>query len=121
MTTTTAFTTSASLDPARNEPFELGRVQWIRRFGEGGRPALACGYWHVDPTEAPEPFDLVMEADETIHIIEGHLRIEVEGGDVHELTAGGAEYTSSTSQKKPSGKAVWKTSCDDSNVSSLAL
>jgi uncharacterized cupin superfamily protein len=84
------FTTSSVLDPAKNEPFELGQVQWIRRFGEGDRPALASGYWHVNPTEAPEPFDLVMEADETIHIIDGHLRIEVKGGDVYELTAGAA-------------------------------
>jgi uncharacterized cupin superfamily protein len=90
MATTPAFTTSSPLDPAKNAPFELGHVQWIRRFGEGGRPALACGYWHVNPAEAPEPFDLVMEADETIHIIDGHLRIQVEGGDEYELTAGTA-------------------------------
>lgn len=88
MTTTPAFSTSSFLDPAKNESFELGQIQWIRRFGEGDRPRLACGYWHVNPTEAPEPFDLVMEADETIHIIQGHLRIEVDGGDVYEVTAG---------------------------------
>ncbi len=88
MTTAPAFSTSSTLDPARNEPFELGQVQWVRRFGEGGRGALACGYWHVNPSEAPEPFDLLMEADETIHIVDGHLRIEVEGGDAYELTAG---------------------------------
>jgi uncharacterized cupin superfamily protein len=90
MATTPAFTTSSFLDPGKNEPFELGQVQWIRRFGEGGRPALACGYWHVDPTEAPEPFDLVIEADETIHIIEGRLRIEVDGGQGFDLTPGSA-------------------------------
>ncbi|WP_324643323.1 cupin domain-containing protein [Pseudarthrobacter sp. LT1] len=90
MTTTPSFTTSASLDPGRNEPFELGQVQWVRRFGEGDRPGLACGYWHVNPAEAPEPFNLVMEADEAIHIIDGHLRIEVEGGGTYDLTAGGA-------------------------------
>lgn len=90
MTTTSAFSTSSSLDREKNEPFELGQVQWIRRFGEGAREALACGYWHVTPAEAPEPFDLLMEADETIHIIEGHLRIEVEGGDAYDLTSGGA-------------------------------
>ena len=83
------FTTSAVLDPAKNEPFELGQVQWVRRFGEGERPALACGYWHVHPDEAPEPFDLLIHADETISIIDGHLRIEVEGGDTYDLTSGG--------------------------------
>lgn len=90
MAMTPPFTTSSSLDPARNEPFELGQVQWVRRFGEGDRPALACGYWHVSPAQAPEPFDLLIEADETIHIIEGHLRIAVDGGDIYDLTAGGA-------------------------------
>ncbi|MGN7199699.1 cupin domain-containing protein [Arthrobacter sp. SAFR-044] len=90
MSTVPAFTTASFLDPGKNEPFELGHVQWVRRFGEGDRPALACGYWHVTPTEAPEPFDLVMEADETIHILDGHLRIEVEDGDTYDLTAGGA-------------------------------
>jgi uncharacterized cupin superfamily protein len=90
LTATPAFTTSALLDPARNEPFELGRVQWIRRFGDGGREALACGYWHVHPAEAPEPFDLLLEADETIHILEGHLRIEVEHGGTYDLPAGGS-------------------------------
>lgn len=90
MSELTAFTTSSALSPDKIEPFELGQVQWIRRFGDGGRPALACGYWHVTPAEAPEPFDLVMAADETITIIEGHLRIEVEGGEAYDLTAGGA-------------------------------
>lgn len=88
MSSTSAFSTSSSLDPEKNEPFELGQVQWVRRFGEGDRPALACGYWHVDPAEAPEPFDLLMEADETIHILEGHLRINVEGGESYDLPAG---------------------------------
>lgn len=90
MSETTAFTTSSALDPNKNEPFELGKVQWVRRFGEGDRPALACGYWHVTPAEAPQPFELLIHADETISIVEGHLRIEVEGGDTYDLTAGGA-------------------------------
>lgn len=90
MSGTAAFTTSSALDPAKNEPFELGQVQWVRKPGEGNRPALACGYWHVTPAEAPEPFDLVIHADETISIIEGHLRIEIEGGDTYDLTPGGA-------------------------------
>ncbi|MEJ1179907.1 MULTISPECIES: cupin domain-containing protein [unclassified Pseudarthrobacter] len=90
MSETPAFTTSSALDANKNEPFELGQVQWVRRFGEGDRPAVACGYWHVTPLEAPEPFDLLIDADETISIVEGHLRIEVEGGDTYDLTAGGA-------------------------------
>ena len=90
MSKPTAFTTSSAFNPDKIEPFELGQVQWIRRFGEGDRPALASGYWHVTPEEAPEPFNLLIEADETIAIVEGHLRIEVEGGDTYDLKIGRA-------------------------------
>lgn len=88
--TNDAFTTSDSLDRSKNEPFELGQVQWIRRFGDGDRAALACGFWHVTPEESPEPFDLLIEADETITVLEGHLTIEIEGGETYDLTLGGA-------------------------------
>ena len=88
--TNAAFTVSDALDRGKNEAFELGSVQWIRRFGDGERPALACGFWHVTPEEAPEPFDLLIEADETITILEGHLTIDVEGGQSYDLTPGGA-------------------------------
>lgn len=100
MTVNPAFTTSASLDRNKNEPFELGSVQWIRKFGEGDREALACGYWHVTPEEAPEPFDLLIEADETIAIVEGHVTIEVEGGDIYDLTPGGAASLNKGAQTK---------------------
>ena len=88
--TNNAFTTAASLDRGKNEPFELGQVQWIRRFGDGERAALACGFWHVTPEEAPEPFDLLIEADETISILEGHLTVEIEGRETYDLVPGGA-------------------------------
>ncbi len=88
--TNSAFTTAANLDPTKNEPFELGQVQWVRRFGDGERAPLACGFWHVTPDEAPEPFDLLIEADETITILEGHLTIEIAEGETYDLTPGGA-------------------------------
>ena len=90
MPLTLAFTTSSTLDANKNEPFELGSVQWIRRFGEGSGPPLPAATGTSRPREAPEPFDLVMEADETISIVQGHLTIEVEGGDVYDLLPGGA-------------------------------
>lgn len=83
-----SFTTFASLDRTKNEPFELGSVQWIRRFGEGDREALACGYWHITPDEAPEPFELLIDADETILILQGRITVEVKGGIVYDLTPG---------------------------------
>ena len=88
--TSIEFTVHDDFDPAKYEPFELGRVQWVRKFGDGDRPALSAGFWHVTPEEAPEPFDLLIEADETINILEGHLRIEIIGGETFELKAGSA-------------------------------
>lgn len=82
------FTVHGAFDPQKYEPFILGQVQWVRRSGDGDRPGLSAGFWHVTTAEAPEPFDLLIEADETIHIIEGHLHIEVEGGQSFDLTPG---------------------------------
>jgi uncharacterized cupin superfamily protein len=70
------------------EPFELGKVQWLRRPGDNGNEALSAGLWKVTPEEAPEPFDLPIHQDETICIVSGHLRIEVHGGDTFDLPAG---------------------------------
>ncbi|PCC27699.1 DUF861 domain-containing protein [Arthrobacter sp. MYb211] len=70
------------------EPFELGTVQWLRRNGDNGNQALASGIWSISPEEAPVPFDLPIGEDETIYIVSGHIRIEVQGGDMLELTAG---------------------------------
>ena len=42
------------------------------------------------PRRRPSRLTCVIHADETISIVEGHLRIEVEGGDTYDLTAGGA-------------------------------
>jgi uncharacterized cupin superfamily protein len=93
MTTSTnaiEFTVHDAFDPEKYEPFILGQVQWVRRPGDGNRPALSAGFWHVTPEQAPEPFDLLIEADETIHIIEGHLHIEVVGGEAFDLKPGSA-------------------------------
>jgi uncharacterized cupin superfamily protein len=87
---TTGFTVRVAFDPQKYEPFILGQVQWVRRPGDGDRPALSAGFWHVTTEEAPEPFDLLIEADESLHIVEGHLRIEVEGGESFDLRPGSA-------------------------------
>lgn len=75
-------------DDSKFEPFALGQVQWLRRPGDNGNEKLSGGLWKVTPEEAPEPFDLPIEEDETIYIVSGHLRIEVQGGDDLDLTAG---------------------------------
>lgn len=88
MSTIHTFSVSDSFDSSKFEPFELGHVQWVRRPGEGDRDNLSCGFWKVTPEEAPEPFDLPFHADETIYILEGHIRVEVVGGETHELIPG---------------------------------
>ncbi|MCP2635526.1 cupin domain-containing protein [Microbacterium sp. HD4P20] len=84
------FTIAGSIDRAAAEPFEVGVVQWVRRPGEGGREALSAGYWFVSPDETPGPMLVVGHADETVHIVEGRVRIEPKGGEPIELTAGGS-------------------------------
>lgn len=70
------------------EPFEVGTVRWLRKPGQGDREALSAGIWEVTPEQAPEAFDLPIHQDESIYIVSGHLRIDVQGGDTLELTAG---------------------------------
>ena len=88
--TTTGFTVSGSIDRGLAEPFEVGTVQWVRRPGSGNRDELSWGFWFITPGQAPEPMLVVGHADETVYIVEGHVRIEVEGQDAIELRPGGA-------------------------------
>ena len=88
--TTTGFTVSGSIDEELAEPFEVGTVQWVRRPGDGHRDELSSGFWFITPGQDPEPMLVVGHADETIYIVEGHVRIDVEGQDAIELRAGGA-------------------------------
>ncbi len=83
------FTRSASIDRGQAEPFEVGTVQWVRRPGDGDRPELSAGFWFITPDETPGPMLVIGHADETIYIVEGRVRIEPEGGEPVELTAGG--------------------------------
>ncbi|QKJ19740.1 cupin domain-containing protein [Microbacterium hominis] len=88
--TTTGFTVSASIDRELAEPFEVGTVQWVRRLGDGHRDELSSGFWFITPEEAPDPMLVVGHADETVFIVEGHVRIELEGQVPIELRPGGA-------------------------------
>lgn len=75
-------------DATKYQPFEVGQVQWLRSPGDGGNEHLSAGIWSVTPQDAPEPFDLPIEEDETIYIVSGHLHIEVLDGDTFDLKAG---------------------------------
>lgn len=87
-TTHTDFVTHASHDATQYEPFPVGTVQWVRRPGEGGRDNLSSGFWKAHPDEAPEPFEVVSDGDETVLILEGAIRIEPAGGEPFVLRAG---------------------------------
>lgn len=81
---------AGSFDESALEPFEVGRVQWVRRFGVGGRVPSASGFWVVSPEDAPEPFTVVGEADESIFIVQGRLSLGIGGAPAVELGPGGA-------------------------------
>jgi uncharacterized cupin superfamily protein len=73
------------------EPFELpdGRTvgeAHLMRADEDG--SYYAGFWRVQAGALPAPFDYVMELNETIHVVEGALTIEVEAGPTLELGAG---------------------------------
>lgn len=85
----TSYLTHATRRPELAEPFEVGTVQWTRRPGDGDRKTLSAGFWYVTPENAPTPMVVIGDADESIVIIEGRVRIQLEGEEAVELTAGG--------------------------------
>lgn len=82
------FTVNAAHDRSKAEPFEAGAVQWVRRPGDGDRHTLSAGFWFITPEESPEPNVVIGEADETVYIIEGHVRVQPHGGEAVDLVAG---------------------------------
>lgn len=80
------------------EPFvvggeAIGEVHWIRTEGAEGA-TLNVGLWRSDPRSFPYPFN----ADETIHVLEGELVIDlVESGEKVVLQPGDvASFTKGT-------------------------
>ena len=85
--TTAAYFTSTTASTAY-EPFLVageaaGEVHWIRNGGSGSS-TLAVGLWRSEPSTFPYPFG----DDETIHVLEGELDIELASGEVVCLTPG---------------------------------
>jgi uncharacterized cupin superfamily protein len=90
-------TFTAHPDPALREPFEVGQVQWLRRDGDGDRPGLMAGFWSVTPEEMPPGTPHEFPCDETIYLVEGAMRIEIDGGEAVELAEGdGASFNKGT-------------------------
>jgi hypothetical protein len=66
-------------DVLKGEP--NARVHWLRPEGHGSQVA---GVFRCDPAV----FRYAWEVDETIHVLEGRVRIEVDGGATLELGVG---------------------------------
>lgn len=83
-----AYASFITIDREATEPFEVGTVQWLRRPGDGDRGDLAAGYWFITPEETPGPMTITGHADETVHILEGHVTVAVDGGPTLDLRSG---------------------------------
>jgi uncharacterized cupin superfamily protein len=92
----------SSAENAQYEPFmyegkETGEVSWLRTES-GGEGMLFAGFWRAEPMTINYTF----EGDETFQVMRGRVRIEPEGGQPAELSAGDVASF-------PKGlKAVWR-------------
>lgn len=89
---------ASTVDASEFEPFDLAeedvlegepkaRIHWLRPEGHGSQVA---GVFRCEPAT----FQYLWATDETIHVVEGRVRIEVEGGDTVDLGVGGiASFT----------------------------
>lgn len=64
-------------------PFEAGQVAWLRQDDD-----VVAGIWVCAPEEQQGIHEAEFEKNETIHIIEGRIRVEIVGGATHELGPG---------------------------------
>jgi uncharacterized cupin superfamily protein len=62
---------------------QFGNVHWLRSES-GGEGQLSTGLWTCEPRTVPYTFP----GDETFQVLEGELRIEMEGGDAVDLKTG---------------------------------
>jgi uncharacterized cupin superfamily protein len=69
------------------EPYEAGVVHWLRRESIGDRD-LWAGIWLVGPDDLPARSLHESTHDETFHILEGSLVLEIEDGPKLELAPG---------------------------------
>jgi len=65
------------------EPFAAGKVTWLRNDDD-----VQAGIWLCTTAEQPDVHEAVFEANETVHILEGRVRVEIEDGPTVELGAG---------------------------------
>ena len=78
---------SSTVSPDDWEAFEVGEVHWIRRRDQESG-FLEVGLWRATPEQQPGIHEAVFEHDETVHILRGHVQVEVVGGPILELKEG---------------------------------
>lgn len=64
-------------------PFEVGVVQWLRQDDD-----VQAGIWRCTTAEQPEVHEAEFEMNETVMILNGRVRVEIEDGPTVELSAG---------------------------------
>jgi uncharacterized protein len=85
------------------EPFvvdgeDVGEIHWLRPQGASDR-ALEVGLWRSDPAT----YDYFFSVDETFHVVEGAVAIELpDTGETVELSAGDIAYFSAGT------RSIWR-------------
>jgi uncharacterized cupin superfamily protein len=74
---------TSEYEPFVHEGETLGEVHWLR-VESGGDGVLYAGLWTHGPGEIP----YVFPGDETLHVLEGEVSIDVEGGESVTLKPG---------------------------------
>jgi uncharacterized cupin superfamily protein len=76
-----AFMTSVSSDDY--VAFEVGTVNWLRQDDD-----VSAGIWSCTPEQQIGVHEAEFGQNETIYIIEGHVRVEIVDGPTFDLRAG---------------------------------
>lgn len=70
-------------EPFMVENQQVGEIHWLRT-ASGGDGVLYTGLWRCEPSTFP----YVFEGDETFHVLEGEVRVELKGGGTVDLKPG---------------------------------
>jgi uncharacterized cupin superfamily protein len=73
--------------PFVEDGHELGLVHWLREedVAKGG---VATGIWRADPDTSACDFEYIFSANETFHVLEGSVLIELVDGETLEVGPG---------------------------------
>jgi uncharacterized cupin superfamily protein len=88
--------THTPIEPESWEPFSvdgtpMGEMHWLQRPASiDAIPQAAI--WRVLPGSAPEEFPYEFHGNELMHVLEGVLEVDIEGGDTVTVRAGDVAY-----------------------------